>query len=104
VRRSSNDPTTAQRRCGLRQVKKGSAYGVSVHAMMAMDADSGACLGLVGRDVWTRAGVNLRGDKMDVVLPHPGMLPKADPLPHVTCSRVACLGSGDGADQYGSTR
>ena len=33
----------------------------------------------------------------------PEMLPEADPLPHVTCSRAACLGSGDGADQYGNT-
>ena len=34
----------------------------------------------------------------------PEMLPEADPLPHVTCSRAACLGSGDGADRYGNTR
>jgi len=51
-------PTTAQRRRGLGPVKKGNAYGVLVHAMIAVDADSGSCLGLVGGDVWTRAGVN----------------------------------------------
>jgi Transposase DDE domain len=51
-------PTTAQRRRGLGPVGKGNAYGVLVHAMIAVDAASGACLGLVGGDVWTRAGVN----------------------------------------------
>jgi hypothetical protein len=39
-------------------VKQGNAYGVLVHAMVAVDAVSGSCLGLVGGDVWTRAGVN----------------------------------------------
>jgi len=51
-------PTTAQRRRGLGPIKKGNAYGVLVHAMIAVDASSGACLGLLGGDVWTRAGVN----------------------------------------------
>lgn len=51
-------PTTAQRRRGLGPVGKGNAYGVLVHAMMAVDAGTGACLGLVGGDVWSRAGVN----------------------------------------------
>jgi hypothetical protein len=51
-------PTTAQRRRGLGPVKKGNAYGVLVHAMLAVDADSEACLGLVGGQVWTRPGVN----------------------------------------------
>ena len=51
-------PTTAQRRRGLGPVKKGNAYGVLVHAMIAVDAASGSCLGLVGGDVWSRDGVN----------------------------------------------
>jgi hypothetical protein len=51
-------PTTAQRRRGLGPVKKGKAYGLLVHAMIAVDAASGACLGLVGGQIWTRAGVN----------------------------------------------
>ncbi len=51
-------PTTAQRRRGLGPVGKGNAYGVLVQAMVAVDAESGACLGLVGGDVWTRPGVN----------------------------------------------
>ena len=51
-------PTTAQHRRGLGPVKKGNAYGVLVHAMIAVDATSGACLGLVGGEVWNRPGVN----------------------------------------------
>jgi hypothetical protein len=51
-------PTTAQRRRGLGPIGKGNSYGVLVHAMMAVDAATGACLGLVGGDVWNRAGVN----------------------------------------------
>jgi hypothetical protein len=51
-------PTTAQRRRGLGPVGKGNAYGVLVHAMIAVDAASGSCLGLVGGDVWSRDGVN----------------------------------------------
>jgi hypothetical protein len=51
-------PTTAQRRRGLGPVGKGNAYGVLVHAMIAVDASSGACLGLVGGEVWNRPGVN----------------------------------------------
>lgn len=50
-------PTTAQRRRGLGPVKKGNTYGVVAHAMIAVDADSHACLGLVGGDVQTRDGV-----------------------------------------------
>lgn len=50
-------PTEAQRRRGLGPVKSGNAYGVLVHAMIAVDADSHACFGLVGGDVWTRPGV-----------------------------------------------
>src|SRR5271165_2471477 len=50
-------PTTAQRRRGLGPVKHGNTNGLLVHAMVAVDATSGACLGLVGGDVWTRPGV-----------------------------------------------
>jgi hypothetical protein len=50
-------PTTAQRRRGLGPVKKGNTYGVVAHAMIAVDAESHACLGLVGGDVRTRDGV-----------------------------------------------
>lgn len=51
-------PTTAQRRRGLGPVGKGNAYGVLVHAMIAVDATSGSCLGLVGGKAWNREGVN----------------------------------------------
>jgi hypothetical protein len=50
-------PTTAQRRRGLGLVKKGHSHGVLVHAMLAVDAGDGACLGLLGGHVWTRPGV-----------------------------------------------
>jgi hypothetical protein len=43
-------------RRGLGKVAKGNARGVLLHAMMAVDADSGVCLGLVGGKVWTRKG------------------------------------------------
>jgi len=46
--------TKAHRRRGLGQCGHGNAYGVLVHAMLAVDADSGACLGLVGGKVWNR--------------------------------------------------
>jgi hypothetical protein len=50
-------PTTAQRRRGLGPVKSGNTFGVLIHSMIAVDAANGACLGLVGGDVWTRPGV-----------------------------------------------
>ena len=50
-------PTTTQRRRGLGPVKHGNTYGVLVHAMIAVDATTNACLGLVGGEVWTRPGV-----------------------------------------------
>jgi hypothetical protein len=43
-------------RRGLGKVGKGNARGVLLHAMMAVDADSGVCLGLTGGKVWTRKG------------------------------------------------
>jgi hypothetical protein len=46
--------TTAERRRGLGQCGHGNAYGVLAHVMLAVDGDSGACLGLVGGKVWNR--------------------------------------------------
>jgi hypothetical protein len=46
--------TRAERRRGLGEVGHGNIHGVMVHAMLAIDADSGACLGLVGGAVWNR--------------------------------------------------
>ena len=54
--------TTRKHRRGLGKVAKGNAYGVLLHAMMAVDAGSGSCLGLAGGKVWTRKG--------DVKTPH----------------------------------
>jgi hypothetical protein len=41
-------------RRGLGKVGKGNVRGVLLHAMLAVDADSGVCLGLTGGRVWTR--------------------------------------------------
>jgi len=46
--------TRAERRRGLGQCGHGNAYGVLAHVMLAADADTGACLGLVGGKVWNR--------------------------------------------------
>lgn len=51
-------PTTAQRRRGLGPLSRTNIYGVLVHSMIAVDAASGACLGLAGGQIWTREGVN----------------------------------------------
>ena len=53
--------TTGERR-GLGKVGRGNIFGVLLHAMMAVDADTAACLGLAGGKVWTRQG--------DVKIPH----------------------------------
>jgi len=49
--------TTAERTRGLGEVGKGKGRrGALLHAMVAVDAKDGACLGLVGGTIWTRAG------------------------------------------------
>src|ERR1041384_4740024 len=48
--------TTPENRRGLGKVKKGNSHGVLMHAMIAVDADVGGLLGLVGGRVWTRTG------------------------------------------------
>jgi hypothetical protein len=50
-----NFTTTPARRRGLGEVGRGSGRGALLHAMLALDADSQACLGLVAGEVWTRA-------------------------------------------------
>src|SRR5215211_1022047 len=47
--------TTQEDRRGLGKIKKGNVFGVLLHAMIGVDADTGSCLGLVGGQVWTRA-------------------------------------------------
>jgi hypothetical protein len=47
--------TTSEHRRGLGEIGKGGrARGVLLHAMLALDARSGACLGLAGGQIWTR--------------------------------------------------
>jgi hypothetical protein len=51
-----NFRTTRARTRGLGEIGKGVGRGVLLHAMVAVDAASQACLGLVAGDIWTRAG------------------------------------------------
>jgi hypothetical protein len=51
-----NFRTTPKRRRGLGEIGKGSGRGVLLHAMLALDAKTGSCLGLVGGRIWTRRG------------------------------------------------
>jgi Transposase DDE domain len=54
--------TTQDNRRGLGKVGKGNVHGVLLHAMLAVDADTGSCFGLAAGKVWTRQG--------DVEVPH----------------------------------
>jgi len=51
-----NFRTTRARTRGLGEIGKGVGRGVLLHAMVAVEADSEACLGLVAGEVWTRSG------------------------------------------------
>jgi hypothetical protein len=51
-----NFATTAKRRRGLGEIGKGNGHGVLLHSMLAVDAENGSCLGLLGGEVWTRKG------------------------------------------------
>jgi len=51
-----NFRTTPKRRRGLGKIGKGGGRGVLLHAMLALDAGTGSCLGLVGGRIWTRRG------------------------------------------------
>jgi hypothetical protein len=48
--------TTAERTRGLGEIGKGRSRGALLHAMVAVDAENGGCLGLVGGSVYTRQG------------------------------------------------
>ena len=50
-------------RRGLGKVGKGNARGVLLHAMIAVDADSGVCLGLTGGEIWTRKRKKIAHEK-----------------------------------------
>jgi hypothetical protein len=51
-----NFRTMPKRRRGLGEIGKGSGRGLLLHAMLALDAKTGGCLGLVGGRIWTRRG------------------------------------------------
>src|ERR1700682_8971 len=51
-----NFATTAKRRRGLGEIGKGNGHGVLLHSMLAVDAENGSCLGLLGGEVGTRKG------------------------------------------------
>jgi len=51
-----NFKTTPERQRGLGEIGKGTGRGVLLHAMLALDAESDACLGLVAGEIWTRQG------------------------------------------------
>jgi Transposase DDE domain len=51
-----NFKTTPERRRGLGEIGKGVGHGLLLHAMLALDAGSDACLGLVAGKIWTRQG------------------------------------------------
>ena len=48
-------PSRTSRR-GLGPINDGTAHGLLGHVMLAVDADSGGCLGLVGGAIWNRPG------------------------------------------------
>jgi hypothetical protein len=50
--------TRPKRRRGLGQCGHGNAHGLLAHTMLAVDADSGAGLGLVTGQIWTRKTVH----------------------------------------------
>jgi hypothetical protein len=50
-----NFATTPERRRGLGEIGKGVGRGVLAHVMVAVDAQSGGCLGLVAGSVYTRS-------------------------------------------------
>jgi DDE family transposase len=51
-----NFATTARRRRGLGEIGHGNTRGVLLHPMLAVDAESGSCPGLLSGKVWTRQG------------------------------------------------
>src|SRR3954470_19067829 len=48
--------TPQDQRRGLGEIGKGTGHGLLIHAMIAVDAEDRACLGLVGGRIWTRQG------------------------------------------------
>lgn len=46
--------TRPEDRRGLGKIKEGYSFGLSLHAMLGVDAQTGICLGLIAGKVWTR--------------------------------------------------
>src|SRR5260370_35724767 len=75
-----NFATTAERRRGLGETAKGNTRGVLLHPMLAVDAESGSCLGLLSGQVWTRKERrNLSHDRRDLSLKE--LVTRASPAP-----------------------
>ena len=51
-----NFRTSPEHRRGLGEIARGNSHGVLLHAMLAVDAQSGDSLGLVSGEIWTRQG------------------------------------------------
>jgi Transposase DDE domain len=51
-----NFHTSPDHRRGLGEIARGNSYGVLLHAMLAVDGQSGDSLGLVAGEIWTRPG------------------------------------------------
>lgn len=51
-----NFKTTPERRRGLGEIGKGTGRGALLHTMLAVDAETRTCLGLLSGNVWTRSG------------------------------------------------
>jgi len=51
-----NFRTTPERQRGLGEIGKGVGRGLLLHAMLALDAKTNSCLGLVAGEIWTRKG------------------------------------------------
>ncbi|HLO61384.1 MAG TPA: IS4 family transposase [Azonexus sp.] len=49
--------TAPERRRGLGPNGRGNSFGFQVHPVLAIDADTSACLGLAGGSIWNRQGV-----------------------------------------------
>lgn len=52
--------TTPDNRRDLGKIKKGNSWGVLLHPLLGLDAESGICLGLIAGRVWTRGPQELR--------------------------------------------
>lgn len=77
-----NFATSAGRRRGLGEIGKGVGRGLLVHPVLALDAASGSCLGLVTGQIWTRKG--------RITVPHgKRLLADKESARWLTCARAS---------------